>query len=71
MVIPGYQNVGRIHNLTIPNTAFENVAKLKYFETTPTDQNFFHEEMSSSQVQGMLTISQFRIFCLPVSSLKT
>jgi hypothetical protein len=48
MVVSRHQNVGQNHNLMIANKSFENVAKLKYLEASPTDQNCIHEEMRSS-----------------------
>jgi hypothetical protein len=47
VLIPRYQNAGKIHNIKRVNRAFENMAKFRYLGTTVTDQNFIHEEIKS------------------------
>jgi len=45
------------------------VAKFKYLGTT--DQDFIHKEIKGWLNQGMIATILFRIFCLPVSFLKS
>jgi hypothetical protein len=42
-----HQNSGHNYNTKIPIKAFENVAKLKYFGMTVSDQNCTHEEIKT------------------------
>jgi hypothetical protein len=40
--------VERNHNINIVNKLFTNVAKVKYFGETVTDQNYIYEELKSN-----------------------
>jgi hypothetical protein len=40
-----HQNAGKNHDIRIANRFFENVAQLKHFGTTVTDQNLIQEEI--------------------------
>jgi len=66
-----YRNTEKVRNLVTTNKSDENEAKCKYFRTTATDRNCIHEEIKSRLNSGNACYHQFRIFCLPVSSLKT
>jgi hypothetical protein len=39
------QNAGQNHDIKMANRCFENMAQLKYFGTTVTNQNFIQEEI--------------------------
>jgi hypothetical protein len=41
------QKIGQKHSIKIANRSFEDVTKLKYLVTPPTDQNCMHEEIKS------------------------
>jgi hypothetical protein len=38
------QNAGKNRDIKMANTSFENVAQLRYFRTTITNQNLIHED---------------------------
>jgi hypothetical protein len=59
-----HQTAGQSHNFTLSNKSYENVAKLKCLGKTETNQNEF------VNAWGMLATIQFRILCLPLTSLK-
>jgi hypothetical protein len=65
MFMYGFHNAGRNNNLMIPNKSFENVVQFKCLGSTITNKNCV--QVSSEHFDTDL----FRIFCLPVSSLKT
>jgi hypothetical protein len=41
-----HQNAGQNHNLKTANTTFHNIAKVKYFGTTPTSRNYINGEIN-------------------------
>jgi hypothetical protein len=41
-----HENAEQNHNVKAANRYFENEAKLKYFETTVTNQNLIHGKLS-------------------------
>jgi hypothetical protein len=47
MLMSHYQKAGQKHSIKMGNRSVEDVAKFKYLETTPTDQNCIHEEIKS------------------------
>jgi hypothetical protein len=47
MLMSRHQNARQYHNIKTANRAFENVAHLKYFGTTVTNQNLIHAEINS------------------------
>jgi hypothetical protein len=47
-----HQNAGHNHNIKMGNISFENVASFKYVETTVTDHNLIHEEITSRFISG-------------------
>jgi hypothetical protein len=47
-----YKKAGQKLGIKIANRSFESVAKLKYLETTLTDQNFIYEEIKSRLNSG-------------------
>jgi hypothetical protein len=52
MLRPPYQKAGQIHCLNNANSSFEDMITLKYLGTTPTCQNFTHEEIKSRLNSG-------------------
>jgi hypothetical protein len=45
MSLSRHQNTGQNQDIKIANRSFENVAQLKYFGTTVTNQNLIQEEI--------------------------
>jgi hypothetical protein len=45
MLLSHHQNAGQNHDIRIPNTAFENMAQLKYLGMTLTNQNLIQVEI--------------------------
>jgi hypothetical protein len=70
MVVSYHQNVQQNHTLLITNKSSENVAEFNYLGTTVANQNCIHEEIQSRLHLGMLATILFRVFYLPVYSLK-
>jgi hypothetical protein len=52
MVMPGDQNAGRSHNITINNFFFERLEQFKYLGTVLTNRNSIHEEIKSRLKSG-------------------
>jgi prephenate dehydratase len=46
-IVSHYQNIGQYRNLLNCNKSFENMVKLKYLETTVTNQYCIDEEIQS------------------------
>jgi hypothetical protein len=64
-----HQNAGQNDYLMMASFSKNSLAKLKYFGTTVIKQSYIHGESNSGLNLGILSTSQFRIFCLPVSCL--
>jgi len=62
-------DAGQHHNLLSVDKSFEVVEKFKYLGRTT--KLCIHEEIKSRRRSGIPATIQFRIFCLPVSSIKT
>jgi hypothetical protein len=45
MLLSRHQNAGQNHDIKTANRCFENVAQLRYLETTATNQNLIQEEI--------------------------
>jgi hypothetical protein len=45
MLLSPHQNAGPNRDIEIANRSFENVSRLKYLETTVTNQNLIQEEI--------------------------
>jgi hypothetical protein len=66
-----YQNAGQKYNLSVDTKSFENVAEFKYLEMAVTNEIAFTKKLKSVLNSGMFATIQFKIFCLPISSLKS
>jgi hypothetical protein len=47
-----HPNSGQNQNTRLANESFENVAEFKYLGTTPTNQNYIHDEINSRLISG-------------------
>jgi hypothetical protein len=52
MILSRHPNSGQNQNIRIANEWFENMEKLKYFETTLTNQNDIHDEIKNRLNSG-------------------
>ena len=66
MVMSREQHAVQNQNIYVGNKSFETFEHFSYLGTSLTNQNYFHEEISSYCSQGILAILWCRIFCLPV-----
>jgi hypothetical protein len=57
MIMCRHQNSGRNQNIRIAGESFENVARFKYFETTLTNRNDFHNEIKTRLNSGNFLLS--------------
>jgi hypothetical protein len=60
MLMSHYQKAGQKHSIKIANRSSEDVAKLKYFGTTLTDQKCMHEEIKSRLNSGNACYHSFQ-----------
>jgi hypothetical protein len=60
-----YQKAGRKHSMQTLNRSFENVAKFRYLGTTPTDQNYKHDEITSCINSGRACYRSVQSFAFP------
>jgi hypothetical protein len=66
-------NTGQNHNIKAVDRSFEDVAELKYLETTVANQNFVHEEIQSTLVSGNAcyhSVQNLLSSCLPYKNIK-
>jgi hypothetical protein len=61
----------RNNNVKIGNKSFDNAEKLRYLQTTLTNENSIHEESKSKLNSENRAILRCRIFCFPVFCSKT
>jgi hypothetical protein len=66
MIMSCHLNPGQNQNIRIANELFENVVKFKYSGMTQIRMAFMIQSRAD-KIQGMLTIIQSKIFCLPIS----
>jgi hypothetical protein len=66
MVMCRDYKAGRSHNMKIDNSSFEGVEEFRYLGTNLKIQKFFRKKLRADRSQGMLAITRYRIFCLPV-----
>jgi hypothetical protein len=52
MLLSRHHSAGQIHDIEIGNSWFENVAHLKYWGTTVTNENLIQEEIKRSLISG-------------------
>jgi hypothetical protein len=52
MLMSCSQKIRQKHSIKIANRSLEDVAKFKYLEATPTDQNWMHEKIKSRRNLG-------------------
>jgi hypothetical protein len=65
-----HQTADQNHDIKVAYRSYENVAQLKYFGTTVTNQNFIQEVIKRKQILVMLATIRSRTFCLLIFCLK-
>jgi hypothetical protein len=65
-----FRNAGHNRNVMIANKYLETLTKFRCLVTTITAK-CIHKEIKNVLIQGMFATFQLRIFCFPVSFLKT
>jgi hypothetical protein len=73
MLLSRHQNAEQNHNIKIVNRYFENVAQLKYLETTVTNQNLIQQEIKrrlNSDVAFYHSVQKLLYFLLVSKNVK-
>jgi hypothetical protein len=65
MLMSRCQKAGQRQSIKIRNRSFEDVIKFKYLGTTLTDQNCFHEEITSGLNSGNACYHSVQSFVIP------
>jgi UDP-N-acetylglucosamine 2-epimerase len=52
LLLSHHRNAGQNHDIKISNRSFENVAQIKYFGTTVTNQNLIQEKIKRTLNSG-------------------
>jgi ribosomal protein S2 len=66
MLLSCHKNAGQNHDIKIATRCFENVAQLRYFGTTVTNQNLIQEEIKKRLNSGKACYHSDQNFCLLV-----